>query len=252
MRRVIIPLMALLFVAFIINGCKNKQQGEKQEKTKRTSISVDKNDLTGIWLRITPGSSPEKYEGFDLKEDGALTYQNAPTIFGDSWVLNHDTLVLYSKTDNVNSPRPSHFIIHEIIGNKLSLKPMRTTGENLQIYRRSEVSLANMSPEEALAAYIYFLNNADVVGVQSLMIVNRSFSISKPMNITSYKILSTAKLTEQAAAAIDLSPKLKEGDVQFEVEQVVEGVNTMNYTYWLREEGFGNWGLVIWSYKRGN
>ena len=252
MRRVIIPLMALLFVAFIINGCKNRQQGETQEKTKRVSITVDRSDLTDIWLRITPGSSPEEYEGFSLSEDGALTYQNAPTIFGDTWVLNHDTLILYSKTDNPNSPRPSYFIIHEIIGNKLSLKPMRSTGENLQIYRRSEVSLANMSPEETLDAYIYFLNNADAVGVQSLMIVNRSFSISKPMNITSYKILSTTKLTKQDAAAIPLSPKLKEGDIQFEVEQIVEGVNTMNYTYWLREEGFGNWGLVIWSYKRDN
>ena len=95
----------------------------------------------------------------------------------------------------MNKSRPSHFIIKEVGDNTLSLKPMKSGSENVQIYKKSAVSLSNINPEGALEAYIHFLNKADAVGVQSLLIMNKSFSINKPMNITGYEILSSKKLT---------------------------------------------------------
>jgi len=105
------------------------------------------------------------------------------------------------------------------------------------------------APEGTLDAYINFINKADAVGVQTLMVQNRSFSIKAPMDVTEYNILSKKKLTEQEAAAISIKPDIREGDIQLEVEQVIQDSKRMNYTYWLRQrEGF--WGLLIWSYKK--
>jgi len=250
MRRVTFPLIAILLLAFIINGCKIKQEGEDQEKTERVAISVDKKDLTRTWLRISPGSNPEEYEGFSLDEDGSLTYQNTSFTQGDTWALQNDTLILSNKTDDLNTKRSNYFIIYEIGENKLVLKPMKSSNQNTIEYQRSEVSLVNLSPEDVLDAYIYFINKADEVGVQSIMIIKRRFSISTPMNITDYKIISTTKLTEQEAAAIPISPKVQGGDIQLNVEQIIGGSNNMKYTYWMRHSGIGNWGLVIWSYTR--
>jgi len=228
---------------FLISSC------NQSKKTKdRFQIPLSKENLSGIWLKKIEHPDATFYKGFDLMPDGQLVLENIYTMKGQNWELNGDTIILHSEMYKDSSSIASSYRVIQINEDTLRLKPLSSPFDMELVYKKSDVSIKTQDPEETLKVFIHFLNKADAVGVQSLMLVNRRYSIEKPMDITSYEILNKKVLTADEARDLNIKPNLVKGDMQMIVEQVISNLNTIKYTYYLREVR-GDWKLLTWTYN---
>ncbi len=95
------------------------------------------------------------------------------------------------------------------------------------------------SPEAALKTYVEGLKRGDVTAVRrayNLAVAGSDFHLPGPLPIESYRVTKTLVLDSAAvtgSAETGVVPPARVGDVELQVEEVIQGKREM-FSYWLR------------------